>query len=147
MKQLAILAIFLFATLVFADSNRCFEDWMCTTQQEWEAGWYAHPDNGASDFPEHLAPLRQDHGGDRLNEPNACHWSGWTCTSNDDWVRGWYAANEPDLPGCVKVDKNGMLAKGEMGTMHDDWNGKEIEYYDPGDEMGNPTGKLCPRYV
>lgn len=154
MKLLAILAIFLFATLAFADSNLCFEGWTCTMQLEWEAGWYAHPDNGAAFFPEHLQAYRQDYAGGsgRANEPNACHWPGWSpCTSHDDWVNGWAAANHPEifasdsdmpaLPACVI--SNTM----PTSTMH---MGYPI-VWDPADVIDASDNKTkdgyCPRYV
>jgi hypothetical protein len=85
----------------------------CLTIEEWQAGWYAHPDNNAHAIPAHLQHIINakntasgvaaasvvSAGSDSGDMGNLC-FTVWTCSTDEEWKRGWYAARKQGMAGA-----------------------------------------------
>ena len=78
--------------------NKCFEGWVCTTEQDWIDGWFAKQAELAAGSsagqsappvqPVQSAPAQPT--AQPQDTDNKC-FEGWVCTTEQDWIDGWFA--------------------------------------------------------
>ena len=96
-------------------NNCCFVDRQCTTDKEWEAGYWAYQDKQcsapAAPAVSNIVAQQQQTTVAPSEVNNCCH-IGWDCQTEDEWIHGYktYQSDQCENPGVVVIGSEAFKA-------------------------------------